>query len=105
MTRRCRITDCTRQARPGRRICSMHKQRIALHGNPHFTQWTTADDHDVEAIIRDARPAEGLTRLERLLVARGLTHRGTPAHEIARIVGVEPRTVYRWRAEGFRQAA
>jgi len=39
------------------------------------------------------------------MVARGLTAREVPAEEIARIVGVQPRTVYRWRSEGFRQAA
>lgn len=105
MTRHCRITDCTTHAIPGRRLCSKHKQRIALHGDPHFTQWTVADDQDVAAIIREARPAPGLTRLERVKVAQGLTDHGLPAHEIARILGVTPRTVYRWRAEGFRQAA
>lgn len=105
MNRRCNLDGCTRQARTGRRICGMHKQRIALHGDPDFHTWHTADDTDVQAIIREARPAPGLTRLERLKVAQGLTDHGLPANEIARIVGVEPRTVYRWRSEGFRQAA
>lgn len=97
MTRHCRITNCTNPPRPGRHLCSKHKQRIALHGDPHFTQWTVADDHDVAAIIREQRPAPGLTRLERMKVAQGLTGLGLPADEIARIVGVTPRTVYRWR--------
>jgi hypothetical protein len=105
MGRRCRITDCTHEARPGRHICGMHRQRIWRHGNPNHTEWTTADDHDVATIIRDARPAPGLTRLERVMVARGLTDHGLPASEIARIVGVTERTVYRWRADNFRQAA
>jgi hypothetical protein len=105
MTRPCRIDDCTKHARPGRRLCFMHRMRIARHGDPNFTEWTTADEHDVETIVRHARPAPGLTRLERVLVAQGLTERHVTAEEIARIVGVEPRTVYRWRAEGFRQAA
>lgn len=105
MHRHCRITDCTTRSIPGRRLCSKHKQRIALHGDPHFTQWTVADDSDVQLIIEQQRPAPGLTRLERIRVARGLTEHGLPATEIARIVGVEPRTVYRWRAQGFRQAA
>lgn len=105
VTRPCRIEGCPRTALTGRRLCGLHKRRIALYGNPDFTQWTTADEADVEAIIREARPAPGLTRLERVMVARGLTARGTSAAEVARIVGVEPRTVYRWRAEGFRQAA
>jgi hypothetical protein len=70
-----------------------------------WRQWKTADEYDVELIVREARPVEGLTRLERVMVARGLTERDTPAEEIARIVGVTPRCVYRWRSEGFRQAA
>ncbi|GAA1887728.1 hypothetical protein GCM10009837_06880 [Streptomyces durmitorensis] len=74
----------------------------------HQTQWRhwkTADEYDVELIVREKRPVEGLTRLERVMVARGLTERRVPAGEIARIVGVTPRTVWRWRSEGFRQAA
>lgn len=70
-----------------------------------WRHWKTADDMDVELIVREMRPAEGLTRLERVMVARGLTRRQVPAAEIARIVGVTPRCVYRWRSEGFRQAA
>jgi Homeodomain-like domain len=97
MSRRCRITNCTRTPLTGRRLCGMHKQRIAHHGNPHFTTWTAAADHDVAAIIREQRPTTGLTRLERVKVARGLTGHGLPADEIARILGVTPRTVYRWR--------
>jgi DNA-directed RNA polymerase specialized sigma24 family protein len=96
--RHCRINHCPNPPRPGRRLCSKHKQRIALHGNPDFTQWTVADEHDVAAIIREQRPASGLTRLERVLVAQGLTNQGLPADEIARILGVTPRTVHRWRA-------
>lgn len=95
--RRCRINNCTHTALTGRHLCGMHKQRIARHHDPDFTQWTVADDHDVAAIIRDARPAPGLTRLERVKVARGLTGLGLPATEIARILGVTERTVYRWR--------
>lgn len=105
MTRPCRITNCTRTARPGRHICGMHKQRIALHGDPHFHTWHTTDPHAVAAIIREQRPTLGLTRLERLQVAQGLTELHISAQEIARIVGVQPRTVYRWRSQGFRQAA
>ncbi|MFE3031535.1 helix-turn-helix domain-containing protein [Streptomyces canus] len=104
MRRPCRITDCRNPARTGRNICDRHRTRITRHGNPHHTEWSVADDHDVAAIIREQRPAPGLTRLERVKVAHGLTNHGLPAAEIARIVGVQPRTVYRWRSEGFRQA-
>lgn len=97
MHRRCRITNCPKPARPGRQICDLHRTRITRHRNPHFTTWTVADDHDVQTIIREQRPTEGLTRLERVKVARGLPEHGLPAHEIARILGVHPRTVYRWR--------
>jgi hypothetical protein len=99
MTRRCRITDCPKPARPGRRLCDLHRVRLYRHRNPHFTTWTVADDTDVAAIIREQRPAEGLTRLERVQVAQGLTAHGLPADEIARILGVTPRTVYRWRSK------
>ncbi|MFI1928307.1 helix-turn-helix domain-containing protein [Streptomyces sp. NPDC020377] len=105
MTRICRLDDCAKSARPGRRICHMHLTRMARHQDPDFTHWTVADEYDVELIVRDPRPVEGLTRLERVMVARGLSERDVPAEEIARIVGATPRTVYRWRSEGFRQAA
>jgi hypothetical protein len=104
MSRACVIEDCVNQARPGRRICHMHRHRLARHGDPRFTEWTVADEFDVEVVVEQARPVEGLTRLERVMVGRGLSRRGMPAAEVARIVGVDPRTVYRWRAED-RQAA
>ena len=97
MPRPCNITGCTRTARPGRRICDPHRMRLYRHSDPHFTTWTVADDHDVQLIIQEQRPAPGLTRLERVKVAHGLTEHGLPAHEIARILGVTERTVYRWR--------
>ncbi|MFD8771372.1 helix-turn-helix domain-containing protein [Streptomyces sp. NPDC059916] len=105
MNRTCRIGGCTKPARPNKRICRMHAYRITRYGDPNFTVWTAADECDVDLIVRDPRPVDGLTRRERLLVARGLTERAVPAEEIARIVGVTPRSVYRWRSEGFRQAA
>jgi hypothetical protein len=99
MTRRCRITDCPKPARRNCHYCYAHLRRRRLYGNFHFTQWGTADDHDVATIIREQRPAGGLTRLERIQVAQGLTGLGLPADEIARILGVTPRTVYRWRSK------
>lgn len=105
MSRPCCFDECTTPARTGRRMCDKHRTRISRYGNPDFTEWTVADGFDVELLVADPRPAEGLTRLERVMVARGLTERDVPAEEIARIVGVHPRSVYRWRSEGFRQAA
>jgi hypothetical protein len=96
--RHCRITDCRKPARTGRHICDRHRTRLTRHGDPHHTEWSVADDHDVAAIIREQRPAPGLTRLERVKVGRGLSGLGLTAEEIARILGVTPRTVYRWRA-------
>jgi hypothetical protein len=95
--RHCRINHCTNTPRPGRRICFKHRTRITRHGDPDFTEWGVADDYDVATIIREQRPADGLTRLERVRVAQGLTQLGLPAEEIARILAVTPRTVYRWR--------
>lgn len=102
---RCRIDGCPRPRLHHKTVCRTHRKRLAIHGDPDFTQWTVADETDVGTIVRDARPVDGLTRLERVMVARGLTERDMPAEEIARIVGVTPRSVYRWRSEGFRQAA
>ena len=98
MTRPCRIDGCTNPARDRRTVCHKHRHRIRRYNDPNFTTWTTADPNEVELIVREPRPVDGLTRLERRLVAQGLTARGTPADEIARILHVNPRTVYRWRA-------
>ncbi|OUD03344.1 hypothetical protein [Streptomyces swartbergensis] len=105
MSRNCNIDDCATPARPGRRLCDKHRTRIRRHGDPDFTEWTVADEFDVELIVTERRPVEGLTRLERVMVARGLSERDVPAEEVARIVGVTPRSVYRWRSEGFQPAA
>lgn len=105
MHRLCRITGCTNPAVTRRTICHKHRHRIRHHGDPDFHTWTTADPADVELLIRNPRPTPGLTRLERVLVARGLTRLGLPADEIARIFDVTPRTVYRWRSKAPRQAA
>lgn len=105
MIRRCRIADCATPARPGRHLCNKHRTRLTRYGDPHHTEWSAADATDVQTITREQRPAQGLTRLERVQVARGLTDHGLPAQEIARILAVTPRTVYRWRSEGFRRAA
>lgn len=99
MTRTCRIVGCTTQAAKGRTVCGRHQTRIRRHGDPHFTQWTAADPTDVETLVRSPRPGAGITRLERVLVARGLTTvRHMSAAQIADLLGVTPRTVHRWRA-------
>lgn len=98
MTRPCRIGDCTNNAAPRKTLCHKHRHRIRHHGDPNFTTWAHADPDEVDLIVRHPRPVQGLTRLEQRLVAHGLTQRGTPAEEIARLLNVTPRTVYRWRA-------
>lgn len=104
-TTTCRIDDCDKTRAHHSTVCQTHRQRIRKWGDPHFTQWGTADMQDVELIIRDRRTGAGLTRLERVLVARGLAEREVPAHEVARIVGVNQRTVERWRSKGWQLAA
>ena len=98
MTRPCRIDGCPRDAAPRKTLCHTHRHRIRRYGNPDFTTWTHADETEVELIVQHPRPVQGLTRLEQRLIAQGLTERGANADQIARVVGVDPRTVYRWRA-------
>ena len=104
MSRTCHNDGCNNRARTSRRACDPCRGR-QWRAWARSAPWSEADEFDVESIVRDPRPVEGLSRLERVLVARGLTERKIPAEEIARVVGVTPRCVYRWRSEGFRQAA
>lgn len=105
MTRACRIDDCPRPALRHRTICSTHRERIRNWGDPDFTQWTVADDMDVQLLIEQQRVPEGATRLERRLIAVGLSERGLSAERVADIVAVAPRTVHRWRAKTRQTAA
>ncbi len=105
MPRPCRINECPRNATHNKTLCDTHRYRIRRYGDPHHTQWGVADNTNIQTIIREQRPTQGLTRLERVLVAHGLTAHGLPATEIARILGVHPRTVYRWRSSNSRTAA
>jgi hypothetical protein len=66
--------------------------------------WQTADDYDIELVVEDRLPDWGLTRLGRRIAARRLAEREAPVEEVAELIGVDPRTVYRWRREE-RQAA
>ncbi|CAM5391253.1 helix-turn-helix domain-containing protein [Streptomyces sp. NPDC059459] len=67
--------------------------------------WVTADEQDIEFVVRDRLPDWGLTRRSRRIAAQQLTERDVSVEEIAELIGVTPRTVYRWRAEGFQEAA
>ncbi|WP_372344659.1 helix-turn-helix domain-containing protein [Streptomyces sp. KL116D] len=66
---------------------------------------TTADDFEVELVVAERQPATGLTKLEQRMVTRQLRRQDVPGTEIARIVGVDPRTVWRWLAEDRKAAA
>jgi hypothetical protein len=96
--RPCRITGCTKTAEHHRTVCRMHRSRIRRHGDPGFSQWGTADPDDVELAASDRILLPGMTRLERIQLGLKLTAARTSAAEIARIVGVTPRTIHRWRA-------
>lgn len=105
MPRPCRIDDCTNQALRHRTICSTHRERIRTWGDPDFTQWTVADPTDVELLVEQCRVPEGATRLERRLIGVGLSARGLSAERVAEVVGVDPRTIHRWRAAARQTAA
>lgn len=98
MNRQCRHDGCTRPAPKNARQCDSCRQRIYRARHPRESAWSIADETDVQLIVEQPRPVDGLTRLERVLVARGIDRR-LPAAEIARVVGVSTRTVYRWRTE------
>jgi len=61
--------------------------------------WSTADTDDIAAVVDHRLPDHGLTRLGRRLAARRLAARGVPVEEVADLIGVAPRTVWRWRSE------
>lgn len=62
----------------------------------------TADD--IAAVVDNRLPDWGLTRTGKQTAARLLAAQGVHASEIAELIGVTERTVYRWQA-AFRQAA
>jgi len=66
--------------------------------------WSTVNDDDIAFVVEDRLPDHGLTRLGRRIAARQLAERDAPVDEVAELIGVDRRTVWRWRAEE-RQAA
>ncbi|OLZ72537.1 hypothetical protein AVW11_03855 [Streptomyces amritsarensis] len=97
MPRPCRIDGCPDAAARHKTACHRHRTRIRRYGDPHFTTWTVADETDIQIAVARRELPPGMTRLERRLVGEQLTRRGASATEIARIAGVTPRTVVRWR--------
>ncbi|UPZ27706.1 helix-turn-helix domain-containing protein [Streptomyces sp. LRE541] len=68
-------------------------------------QWQTTDEEEVAVVVEDRLPDWGLTRLGRRIAARQLAERSASVEEVADLIGVDPRTVYRWRAEDRTTAA
>jgi hypothetical protein len=69
----------------------------AWHANKET--WSTADDSDIDFVVEHRLPDWGLTRLGRRIAARRLAEQDAPVDEVAELIGVDPRTVWRWRAE------
>ncbi|MEU9333176.1 helix-turn-helix domain-containing protein [Streptomyces sp. NPDC048290] len=66
---------------------------------------TTDAAEDIAAVVHDRLPDWGLTPAARRTATRQLTTRGVGAEEIAGLLGVTPRTVWRWRAEDRKATA
>lgn len=67
--------------------------------------WSTVDEQDVAFVVEDRLPDWGMTRRSRRLAARQLAERGTSVDEVAELLGVTPRTVWRWRSEDAQAAS
>ena len=96
-TRLCRIPDCRNNAAPHRRICWTHKNRLYRHQDPHLKLRNLTHPEDIPPVVDDRLPDHGLTFTDRRIAARQLAAQGVSAEEIAALIGVTPRTVYRWR--------
>jgi DNA-binding CsgD family transcriptional regulator len=59
---------------------------------------TDQDTDDIRAVVHDRLPDTGLSRTARRTATQQLTAAGARAPEIARLLGVHERTVYRYRA-------
>lgn len=104
-TRPCRIPNCPRNAAPHRHICHTHKNHLYRHADPHLKLRNLTHPEDIPPVVENRLPDHGLTITDRRTAARLLTEQGASAAEIAALIGVTERTVYRWRAERFRQPA
>lgn len=103
MTRPCRIVDCPRNAAPGRSICWTHKNR--LHRGQLIPLREITHPDTIPPVVDHRLPDHGLTITDRRTAARQLADRGVHPAEIADLIGVAERTVYRWQAERRRTAA
>ena len=60
---------------------------------------------DTPPVVDDRLPDHSLTHTDRRTAAQLLAAQGVHPSQIAHLIGVTERTVYRWQAKGFRQAA
>lgn len=96
-SRTCRIDGCTRTPPPHKNRCSTCAHRIRLYDDPTIAAYPL-DPITIDTAVRDRRAPAGMRLRERRAAGLTLTDHGLPASEIARIFGVSPRTVTRWRA-------
>ncbi|MFC9891512.1 helix-turn-helix domain-containing protein [Streptomyces pilosus] len=61
--------------------------------------WSTVEDLDIDFVVQERLPDHGLTRASRRIAARQLAERNASVEEVAGLIGVDPRTVWRWRRE------
>ena len=103
-SRTCRIDNCTRTAAPRRLICFTHKNRLYRRQDPHLKLRTATHPDTIPPVVEDRLPDWGLTRTDRLTAARLLAAQNVHPSEIADLIGVTERTVYRWRAADAKAA-
>lgn len=99
MTRPCRIIDCPRNAAPGRSVCWTHKNRLYRGQAPHLQLRHLTRPDTIPPVVEDRLPDHGLTITDRRTAAALLGERGVHASQVADLIGVTERTVYRWQAE------
>lgn len=98
MKRPCRIADCPRNAAPRRHVCWTHKNRLYRYRAPHLQLRNISHPDDIPPVVEDRLPDHGLSFTDRRTAARLLGAQGVHASEVAALLGVTERTVYRWQA-------
>lgn len=98
MNRPCRIDGCRNTAIPRRTVCGPHKYRLNRQAHACIDLRAETEPDRIPPVVEDRLPDWGLTLADRRTAARELRERGVRAGEIARLLGVTERTVYRWHA-------
>lgn len=99
MTRPCRILDCPHNAAPGRTVCWTCKNRLHRNQDPHTRLRTITRPDTIPPVVEDRLPDHGLTITDRRKAAELLGEQGVHASEVAHLIGVNERTIYRWQAQ------